>query len=103
MIRYPATLEELRARIEQDVPGWGARAKRRTEKFRCTKKYDEKSSIWSEVKGDAAARAFAKSLLASSAPHANCGRSFARLFRDDRVEADAVAVEVVKFLLSGSL
>ena len=29
---------------------WGARAKRRTEKFRCKKKYDEKSSIWSEVK-----------------------------------------------------
>ena len=50
MIRYPATLEELRARVEQDVPGWGARAHKRTEKFRCKKKYDEKSSIWSEVK-----------------------------------------------------
>ncbi len=50
MIRYPATLEELQARVEQDVPGWSARANRRTEKFRCKKKYDEKSSIWSEVK-----------------------------------------------------
>ena len=50
MIRYAVTLEELRERVEQDVPGWSARAKKRTEKFRCKKKYDEKSSIWSEVK-----------------------------------------------------
>ena len=50
MIRYPATLEELRAKVEEHVPGWGARANRRTEKFRRKKKYDEKSSIWSEVK-----------------------------------------------------
>ena len=50
MIRYAVTLEELRERVEQDVPGWSARAKERTEKFRCKKKYEEKSSIWSEVK-----------------------------------------------------
>ena len=50
MIRYAVTLEELRARVERDVPGWGARAKRRTGKFRRKKKYDERSSIWSEVK-----------------------------------------------------
>ena len=50
MIRYAVTLEELRARVEQDVPGWGARAEKRTEKFRRKKKYDEESSIWSEVK-----------------------------------------------------
>ena len=50
MIRYPVTLEELQARVEQDVPGWSARANRRTGKFRWRKKYEEKSSIWSEVK-----------------------------------------------------
>ena len=53
--------------------------------------------------GDAAARALVKSLLASSSPHANCARSFARLFREDRAEADAVADEAAKFLRSGSL
>ena len=50
MIRYAVTLEELRERVEQDVPGRSARAKKRTEKFRYKKKYDEKSSIWGEVK-----------------------------------------------------
>ena len=50
MIRYAVTLEEVRERVEQEVPGWSARAKERIEKFRCKKKYDEKSSIWSEVK-----------------------------------------------------
>ena len=44
------TLEELRARVEEHVPGWIARARARTESFRCKKKYDEKSSIWGEVK-----------------------------------------------------
>ena len=46
----PSTREELRAWVGQDVPGWRARAKRRTEKFRCEKKYEENSSIWGEVK-----------------------------------------------------
>ena len=52
---------------------------------------------------DAAARALAGSLLASSSPHANCARSFARLFREDRADADAVAEEAENFLLSRSL
>lgn len=50
MIRYPATLEEIRARVEQDVPGWSARAESRAENFRRKEKYEERSSIWSEVK-----------------------------------------------------
>ena len=50
MIRYAVTLEEVRERVEQEVPGWSARAKERTEKFRGKNKYEEKSPIWSEVK-----------------------------------------------------
>ena len=52
---------------------------------------------------DAAARALAERLLASCSPHANCARSFARLFREDRADADAVAEEAKNFLLSRSL
>ena len=52
---------------------------------------------------NAAARALAGSLLVSSSPHANCARSFARLFREERTEADAVAEEAENFLLSRSL
>lgn len=50
MIRYPVTLEELRAWIEVEVPGWLARAAKRTERFRRAGRYDEDSGIWSEVK-----------------------------------------------------
>ena len=53
--------------------------------------------------GDAAARALAKSLLVSNSSHSNCARSFARLFQEVRAEADAVAEEAEKFLLSRSL
>ena len=50
MIRYTIALEELRARVEQQAPGWTARTRKRTESFREKKKYDEEHSIWGEVK-----------------------------------------------------
>lgn len=50
MIRYPVTLDELRALIEAEAPGWLARAAERTERFRRAGRYDEASGIWSEVK-----------------------------------------------------
>jgi hypothetical protein len=50
MIRYPVTLDELRALIEAEAPGWLARAAERTERFRGAGRYDEASGIWSEVK-----------------------------------------------------
>ena len=41
-------------------------------------------------------------MLASNAPHANCARSFARLFRSDRIRADKVADMASEFLKSRS-
>lgn len=50
MIRYPITEQQLRNLIEAEVPGWLQRAQRRTDKFIAARKYEEASSIWSEVK-----------------------------------------------------
>ena len=50
MIRYAVTRDKLRARVEQHVPGWTARARERTDCFREKKKYEEDNSIWSKVK-----------------------------------------------------
>lgn len=50
MIRYAITRTELRACVKQRVPGWTARARKRTAGFRKTRRYEEKSSIWGEVK-----------------------------------------------------
>jgi hypothetical protein len=50
VIRYPITLDELRARIEAEAPGWPAKAARRTERFRRAGRYDEKAGIWNLVK-----------------------------------------------------
>ena len=50
MIRYPVTLEELRARVEAEAPGWLEQAAERTDAFRRAGRYDEETGIWSEVK-----------------------------------------------------
>lgn len=50
MIRYDIALDELEALVDERVPGWLERAKSRTEGFRTKGKYEEKSSIWGEVK-----------------------------------------------------
>lgn len=50
MIRYKISRKDLEALIEAEVPGWTARAKKRTAHFAALGKYDEASSIWSEVK-----------------------------------------------------
>ena len=50
MIRYDIAPDALDALVEKRVPGWLDRAKSRTEGFRKKGKYEEKSSIWGEVK-----------------------------------------------------
>jgi hypothetical protein len=50
MIRYPIHPRELAARVERQRPGWTARAAERTEGFRRVGRYDERSSIWSDIK-----------------------------------------------------
>lgn len=50
MIAYRITLNDLEDLIELHVPGWLKRAALRTTGFRNTGRYQEKSSIWSEVK-----------------------------------------------------
>jgi hypothetical protein len=50
MIGYRIALKDLNARIEAHKPGWSARAKERKEAFRKAGKFNEKKSIWSEIK-----------------------------------------------------
>jgi hypothetical protein len=50
MIRYPITLTEIEQKIDAKIPNWRSRAKRRTNAFITKGKYEESSSIWSEVK-----------------------------------------------------
>lgn len=50
MIRYPISLDELRARIEAEAPGWLADASDRTERLRSLGAYQETSSNWGLVK-----------------------------------------------------
>lgn len=50
MIRYPVSEQELHHLIDQETPNWRQRAQERTEQFRALGKYQESSSIWSEVK-----------------------------------------------------
>lgn len=50
MIRYTVSLAELEAEIDAAVPTWRARAAERTAQFRQRGRYDETSSIWSEIK-----------------------------------------------------
>ena len=55
-----------------------------------------------EDDGDMKAGTRVGAMLASNAPHANCARSFARLFRSDRIRADKAADMVWEFLESMS-
>ena len=55
-----------------------------------------------EDDGDERAGTLVGPMLASNAPHANCARSFARLFRSDRIRADKVADMASKFFKSRS-
>ena len=50
MIRYDVDADDLQARVEQHARGWTARAATRTEAFRERRRYEEGTSIWSEVK-----------------------------------------------------
>ena len=56
----------------------------------------------SEDDGDEKAGTRVGAMLASNAPHANCARSFARLFRSDRIRADKAADMAWEFLESMS-
>jgi|SRR5579871_2585733 len=50
MIRYSISLADLTTAIEHEKRGWMLRAKERTDTFRSLGKYQETSTIWSEVK-----------------------------------------------------
>jgi hypothetical protein len=50
VIRYSVSRAQLRARIDEAHPSWSKRAAERTTKFRKLRRYEESSSIWSEVK-----------------------------------------------------
>jgi hypothetical protein len=50
MIQYAISRQKIEQLIEQEKPGWLARAKSRTDNFAALGQYKESSSIWSEVK-----------------------------------------------------
>ena len=50
MIRYPITLTEIEQRVDAKAPNWRRCARWRTTRLFNKGKYEEKSSIWSEVK-----------------------------------------------------
>jgi hypothetical protein len=50
MIAYQITKSKLESLIDAEAPGWRQRAALRTEGFRQKGRYEEDSSIWSEVK-----------------------------------------------------
>lgn len=50
MIRYQIARKDLEALIRAEKSDWLVRAKERTEQFRTKGRYEERSSIWSEVK-----------------------------------------------------
>ena len=49
------------------------------------------------------ARTFVDRSCEETEPHANCARSFVRLFRSDQAAADGVAAAACKYYVSGSL
>jgi hypothetical protein len=50
MIKIETDLEMLKAQVDTLVPNWRSRAARRTAKFIQQSGYEEKTSIWSEIK-----------------------------------------------------
>ena len=50
MIRYDVGLGRLQALVDQHKSGWRMRATKRTKIFRKKGRYEEKSSIWGEIK-----------------------------------------------------
>ena len=50
MIRYEVTLKQIVERVDVIAPTWHERAWRRTEGFIALGRYEESSSIWSEIK-----------------------------------------------------
>lgn len=50
MIGYRISLAQLESLIDAEVTGWRTRADDRTKKFKIAGKYDEPSTIWSEIK-----------------------------------------------------
>jgi hypothetical protein len=50
VIRYPVSRKDLESMIEAQSPDWLHRVKARTDEFRNQGFYEEKTSIWSEVK-----------------------------------------------------
>lgn len=50
MICYQITKTDLEALIEDETPGWLQKARERTKTFRAAGRYQERSSIWSQVK-----------------------------------------------------
>ncbi len=50
MIRYPFRPRQWRASVERVAPGFLERARLRTDGFRALGRYDESSSIWSQIK-----------------------------------------------------
>ena len=50
MIRYAISLAKLKAKITAQSADWLDRAQARTDAFRAAGKYNEQSSIWSEIK-----------------------------------------------------
>jgi hypothetical protein len=50
MIKIETDLEMLKAQVDTLVPNWRSRAARRTAKFIQQNGYEEKTSIWSEIK-----------------------------------------------------
>lgn len=50
MIGYRITLAQLENLIDSEVAGWRTRADERTDRFQISGKYDEASTIWSEIK-----------------------------------------------------
>lgn len=50
MIQYKVSKQDIEALVEQETPGWLARAALRTSAFAASGNYDESAGIWSEVK-----------------------------------------------------
>ena len=132
MIRYDIAPDALDALVEERVPRWLKRAKSTSDDRELRLRglvtiaffglddvivrknlMKERALIVSllhmflvriEERGSAAGQsaALVKTMLASTSPHTNCARSFARLFRSEPAQAAEVAGLAETFLRSGS-